>query len=333
MDITEKPILIWPSLSMGEGIFIFFFVVISLFLFMIFSSFRKRSKFLSNQLNQIVHHAYSHNLNALEIKLIQRFFESLGSFEKSMNFLGDPKTFHSKLSQFFENEKTETAQTHLKILDKLFLSKNYQTEILRLEDIKIGEDCTVEIDSKILLGAVIQIKSNIELIISLESSLTLPDLSEGIIGLYRPTLGLFLLHGKITNLNSHTLEFIFQGKIDKQAELNYSSILQKKFTLYPLEKKGNLEKFIEYAGETDLISEKGLLISMTEAFALEEIRKHDIWQIDLDVNNQFMTWKGHILPIKHESGKFIFRFLHTNSDQKKFIFECLKNGKKSKNHF
>ncbi|MCB1140693.1 MAG: hypothetical protein H7A24_07940 [Leptospiraceae bacterium] len=294
--------------------------------------------------------AYSRHLNSGEVNLLEDFFNnSRISYSEAVNLLNDSGLFKRELIKYFSKKRDGNEEHLVQIVDKLFppekLSKN---EITSIDDIEIGEPCSVEFEDNFYLGTVLK-KTDNELLINFYERL--PERSrEGksiLLYFFRLEIGGYLLEGSVRKLKSQTLIFTFTGEVEWKGDLHLMAEIRRSVKVTPNEldfeekQKEDLEVLSDIgldpdevdmitqpsslSGYTIKISDRALLIHFNGIISPLFLKKHDIWSLELDLEaSSILELKGRIFPSKMSPGKYLFKYLNITTDERKSIFNEIK---------
>lgn len=327
---------VWPQFTSDKAnILIFLFIGIAFVLFLMYYIGNQQLKSRVNW-NQLLKYAYSHKLNSVEIKIIEEFFKKkdLG-IHGNINLVLDKRKFHSDLFDFLDKHDEVSREASVIILDKLFPENKSELDIKSLNEIVIGEPCSVDIGDELLLGYVLK-KSVRELFISVRKFPIEMINNPGEIRLYfyRPELGGYFLNGALRKVRENGFIFTWDGEINISGERHLMITFSLTFKLIPWEIKAkeientDVEKEIFGAncisGSTDKISSHAILMKFNEFSDLNLLKKYDLWDIEIELPGKgLITLEGKIAPSSSDSSKHIFKYINIHEEEKKTIMNFI----------
>ena len=161
---------IWPETNASTVlqvlIFIFLFILVIQVARLIFL----RKKTTSSSWTHILSYAYNKKLTAKEITVVEHFFNTLDlSVSEKANLLNHKKSFQSHLYAYLKKYHSESVESYVRILDKLFPTPDSNLEIKSILDVHVGEACAIEIDGLYFLAKVMS-KNETDVLLSLDDS-------------------------------------------------------------------------------------------------------------------------------------------------------------------
>jgi hypothetical protein len=342
--------LVWPELKSNDFMLLLKIIGVSIVVGFVVTLWKKRVKKINENWRNILKFAYSQHLNAGEINLLEDFFQNahLSYFEIS-NLQKEPKLFKSELIKYFSKKHDGNEEHLVQIVDKLFpMEIANQKEIKSIDDIIIGEPCSIEFEEDFLLGTITK-KSKNELLVSFHERLPEKNSEGKTIQLYffRLQTGGYLLDGKAKKIKSKNLIFEFLGEINWKGDLHLMAELKRSIKISPneldiderqkedkelledLELDKDLAEMIvnptEINGFTTKISDRASLIQFTDIVSPLFLKNHDIWNMELDLGtNTIVEVKGRLFPSKSSPSKYLFKYVNIDPEQRRAIFNEIK---------
>jgi len=322
----------------AKALITFFLFILGLVLILfLYSVYFKRQE---RAWNELLRYAYSHKLTTGEIKILQLFFKELGfTFGQNLQLLQQPEFFKEKLQDFYERKKLGDAQQYVQILDKMFPTQKQSQEIYGVNDIAVGEYCSIHFSDGVHLGYVLK-KSADELLLRVSN--WKPDSSsvgeEIILYFHRLDLGGFLLSGTIAKASSGKLIFRHDGTVEMKGDEHLMAEIKRPAMLKPMD--------IDFSGNTketlildeegnpintkentfhcgcEILSDQGVLLHIRDLVDSSVLKKYDTWslQLMLDADTE-IELEGRIFPSQVYGGRYIFKFLNLSGEDKKLILQ------------
>ena len=349
---------IWPETNASTVlqvlIFIFLFILVIQVARLIFL----RKKTTSSSWTHILSYAYNKKLTAKEITVVEHFFNTLDlSVSEKANLLNHKKSFQSHLYAYLKKYHSESVESYVRILDKLFPTPDSNLEIKSILDVHVGEACAIEIDGLYFLAKVMS-KNETDVLLSLDDS-ALRKEHEGVsinLYFYREILGGCLIPGVIKKISNNGILFSQEGDIQTKGEEHLVADLTRDVELAPwgLNLDSNLSLHnssepIQFETEDGLdelnssgmeqqpsanikgslikLSDRAALITVTDPFFNSALlRKIDIWEMILSISpgSPPLILRGKILRSDSFSESYIFKFVAPSEFDTKQIFEEIK---------
>jgi len=332
----------WPTWEQQSGAAgkVFVMILIVVLIAFVYILNKKRVVKIESAWREIMRFAYSKRLNSGDIAILEQFFHggSLSSIEK-LTLLKETKNFKSSLMQYFSSIHNGNEEHLIQITQKLFSEKDSGQEIKDLDDIEIGEPCTVEFSQGIFLGTVVK-KINNEL--NLNFYKTYPtgkkDGAEIQCYFFRVGMGGHLLSGRARKMKGNTMTFAFEGEIEWKADLHLTAELRRAMKITPhRDEKQKEEKPSDEESEalqepqslmatTTKVSDRAALFVFTGAIISPlYLKKYEVWDVELDMEaGKLLEISGKIMPSSSEHGKYLFKFSRILPEQKKVLFHEIK---------
>ena len=301
---------------------------------------KKRVVKIENAWRELMRHAYSKRLNSGDVAVLEVFFNKggLSSIDK-LTLLTDQKNFKNLLMGHFSDIHNGNEELLIQIVQKLFSEKELGQEIKDLDDIEIGEPCTVEFSVGIFLGTVSK-KTGGELQINFYKTSPVGKKEGAEIQCYFFRLGMggHLLNGRAKRMKGGTMAFGFDGQVEWKADLHLTAELRRAMKITPhREGKDKLDKPSEEESEalqepeitlatTTKVSDRAVLFMFTGAIISPlYLKKYDLWDAELDMEaGKLLEVSGKIMPSSSEHGKYLMKFSRISPEQKKVLFSEIK---------
>lgn len=189
-NILEWPVFSWAYA--GPGLAIIALILLGILI--------SRVRFLRRHERDILwlnlaRFATKRKLSPGEVGLLKRFYDTL-SQEEQDHVLNSKRHLHSKLHDFLARHTRASARDRVQMMDKLFPEIDFHMEVKSINDVQLGELCSVEFDQFRLLGAVVK-KAEGAMYISLPDWRPTRDYAGAVaqVYLFRQHIGGFLMHG------------------------------------------------------------------------------------------------------------------------------------------
>jgi len=156
------------------------------------------------------------------------------SVNQKANLLADKKTFQSLLYTYLKKYHSDSVETYVRILDKLFPTLDHHLEIKSILDVHVGEVCAAEFDGLYFLARVMS-KNDTEILLSVNDPAFRKDREGKEVNLYfyRDTLGGFLIPGVVRKFNGNGFVFNQQGDVQTKGEEHLVAELTRDIELFP----------------------------------------------------------------------------------------------------
>lgn len=344
--------IVWPEFTTTTAIMLVIIMVVTALGFLalvLYSQFFRRQEIAWNELLRF---SYQHRLTSHEIKLLQEFFQKnqqTFAYSLNLNLLKDQEIFKEKFREYLLGLKGVEAEKNVQILDKLFLPSTTNKEILSLNNINLGESCSVHFATGgVHLGIIVK-RTNAEMLIRIPNwnAKDAHENEEIILYFYRPEMGGFLLSGNVRKFKPGSIVFKFDGTIEMKGDGHLMAKISKNGNLKPteidvipdmtigqiqsLDEDGNPvnptdeNKKIELSVQTELISDQAILLRIKEYIIPGFLKKHDIWELQFEFEPGLaINLHGRILESKEGDQRYIFKFVQTTDEEKKLLFEQIK---------
>ncbi len=353
---------IWPETTGYTVLEVLFFILMFLLVVQVGRLIFMRKKTTSSTWTHILNYAYNKKLTLKEITVLEHFFNTLDlSVSAKANLLADKKSFQSYLYSYLKKYHSDSVESYVRILDKLFPSLDHHLEIKSILDVHVGEVCAAEFEGLYFLARVMS-KNETEILLSIHDSALKRD-REGMnvnLYFYRDTLGGFLIPGLVKKVNANGFLFCQEGDVVMKGEEHLVAELSREVELFPWglntrdaslslhdneinmfdseeviessEKKEDsqqAEKEVSPSLKASMIriSDRAMLLNVKDPFFNEAVlRKIDIWEmvVTLTPGTQPIVLKGKIMRSDLFSESFIFKFVAPSESDVKLIFEEIK---------
>ena len=353
---------VWPETTGYTVLEVFIFILLFFLVVQVGRLIFLRKKTTSSSWTHILNYAYNKKLSSKEITVLEHFFNTLDlSVSEKANLLADKKTFQTHLFSYLKKFHSDSVESYVRILDKLFPTADHHLEIKSILDVHVGEVCAAEFEGLYFLARVMS-KNETEILLSIHDSALKKD-REGLnvnLYFYRETFGGFLVPGLVKKVNANGFLFCQEGDVQMKGEEHLVAELARDVELFPWglntqdsslslhDNESNVfvsEEAIENIEETkDLvkeerdpatsvkatmirISDRAMLINVKDPFFNEAVlRKIDIWEmvVTLTPGNQPLVLKGKIMRSDLFSESFIFKYVAPSETDVRMIFEEIK---------
>jgi len=330
----------WPGFNSDAAFKALMMVLVVVAIGFIYILNKKRVSKIESAWRDIMRYAYSKRLNSGDVAILGNFFNNggLNSIEK-LTFLKDHKNFKSSLMDHFSKIHNGNEENLIQIVQKLFSEKEHGLEINDLEDIEIGEPCTVEFTQGIFLGTVVK-KAHGEL--QLQFYQTHPvgkkDNAEIQCYFFRLGMGGFLLNGRARRMKGNGMAFGFDGGVEWKADLHLTAEMRRAMKITPhKDPKDKSESATEEESEalnepstilatTTKISDRAVLLMFTGGIISPlYLKKFDVWDAEIDLEaGRLLEVSGKIMLSSSEPGKYLMKFNRILPEQKKMLFGEIK---------
>lgn len=333
----------WPTFQQqsdaaGKVLIIILIVVLIAFVYILN---KKRVQKIENAWRELMRYAYGKRLNSGDVAILEKFFHGggLSSIEK-LTLLKDLKNFKSSLMYYFSDIHNGNEEHLIQIFQKLFSEREGGQEIGGLDDIDIGEPCTVEFTQGIFLGTVSKKAGNE---VSLNFYKSHPsgkkDGAEIQCYFFRIGMGGHLLSGRARKMKGNTMVFQFEGEIEWKADLHLTAELRRAMKISPHMDEKEKKEAKEESEMTEGLSEPTILMATTTKVSDRAVlflftgppisplflKKYEVWDAELDMEaGKLLEVSGKIMPSSSEPGKYLMKFNRILPEQKKVLFHEIK---------
>ena len=174
---------IWPETNAYTVLQVFIFILLFVLVILVARLIFIRRKTTDSSWTHILNYAYNKKLSAKEINVLEHFFNSLDlSVSDKAKLLSDKKSFQNYLYSYLKKYHSDSVESYVKILDKLFPMDN-NLEIKSLLDIHVGEVCAIEFEGLYFLARVIN-KTQSEVLLSINDNAMKRDKEGSSVSLY-----------------------------------------------------------------------------------------------------------------------------------------------------
>jgi len=225
----KDEILKWPELQLSDtyGFFAILFVLILILVFVRLYYTRKLKR--ESSWYAIRSFGVRRGLREDEIAVLRLFFRNLDQ-DSAMGISTSRRQFHSRLQDYFKTRgegDLEESRMRVRILDKLFPQMEYRLEVKSVQDLQIGEICSIEFNSEHHLAHIMRRRWN-RALLSLPDWNASPDArnSPAALYVYRPGTGGFLMRGQIREAGAGGVIFEFTGQIEESGEKHLMALLE-----------------------------------------------------------------------------------------------------------
>ena len=265
--------------------------------------------------------------NQREIALA--FFQHLTEHEKTEIFISG-KFFAERLHQYLEAQAQISANERVEIFDKFFPNLASKTEIRALPDLREGEICAIDQETRSFLGTFMRSKNN-QALISFRQKHVLKE-GEAKLYAYRPNLGGFLLSGKILKQNTQGLIFEHDGKIEFKGDQHLMCLLdmQVRFLPWPppelkLDDAGEEVKHDtnDYSGAISRLSDRAFAFEFHNSIPGWILRRQELWSVTLKLDDKEVEIRGKIIQPKPGKNYYYFKFTDVDQLARTHIYEFI----------
>lgn len=225
---------IWPETNIYTVLQVFIFILLFILIILVARLVFLRKKTTDSSWTHILNYAYNRKLSAREINVLEHFFNSLDlSVSGKANLLSDKKSFQNYLYSYLKKYHSDSVESYVKILDKLFPMDNI-LEIKTLLDIHVGEVCAIEFEGLYFLARVMN-KTHREILLSVNDNNLKRDKEGSSVNLffYRNNLGGFLIPGIVKKVSATGLLFSQEGDIETKGEEHLVAEITKEVEVAP----------------------------------------------------------------------------------------------------
>ena len=232
---AEKIWYIWPETNAYTVLQVLFFIFLFFAVIQIGRYVFLRKKSTSSSWTHILNYAYNKKLSSKEISVLEHFFTSLDlSVNEKANLLANKKSFQILLYTYLKKYHSDSVESYVRILDKLFPTLDHHLEIKSILDVHVGEVCATEFDGLYFLARVMS-KNETEIILSISDNAFKRD-REGLkvnLYFYRDNLGGFLIPGLVKKVNANGILFCQEGDVLMKGEEHLVAELSREVELFP----------------------------------------------------------------------------------------------------
>jgi len=232
---AEKIWYIWPETNAYTVLQVLFFIFLFFAVIQIGRYVFLRKKSTSSSWTHILNYAYNKKLSSKEISVLEHFFTSLDlSVSEKANLLANKKSFQTLLYTYLKKYHSDSVESYVRILDKLFPTLDHHLEIKSILDVHVGEVCATEFEGLYFLARVMS-KNETEIILSISDSAFKKD-KEGLkvnLYFYRDNLGGFLIPGLVKKVNANGILFCQEGDVLMKGEEHLVAELSREVELFP----------------------------------------------------------------------------------------------------
>ncbi|MBL0265884.1 MAG: hypothetical protein IPQ05_18970 [Leptospiraceae bacterium] len=232
---AEKIWYIWPETNAYTVLQVLFFIFLFFAVIQIGRYVFLRKKSTSSSWTHILNYAYNKKLSSKEISVLEHFFTSLDlSVSEKANLLANKKSFQALLYTYLKKYHSDSVESYVRILDKLFPTLDHHLEIKSILDVHVGEVCATEFDGLYFLARVMS-KNETEIILSISDNAFKRD-REGLkvnLYFYRDNLGGFLIPGLVKKVNANGILFCQEGDVQMKGEEHLVAELSREVELFP----------------------------------------------------------------------------------------------------
>ncbi|MBK9501233.1 MAG: hypothetical protein KBF99_05020 [Leptospiraceae bacterium] len=232
---AEKIWYIWPETNAYTVLQVLFFIFLFFAVIQIGRYVFLRKKSTSSSWTHILNYAYNKKLSSKEISVLEHFFTSLDlSVNEKANLLANKKSFQTLLYTYLKKYHSDSVESYVRILDKLFPTLDHHLEIKSILDVHVGEVCATEFDGLYFLARVMS-KNETEIILSISDNAFKRD-REGLkvnLYFYRDNLGGFLIPGLVKKVNANGILFCQEGDVQMKGEEHLVAELSREVELFP----------------------------------------------------------------------------------------------------
>ena len=232
---AEKIWYIWPETNAYTVLQVLFFIFLFFAVIQIGRYVFLRKKSTSSSWTHILNYAYNKKLSSKEISVLEHFFTSLDlSVNEKANLLANKKSFQILLYTYLKKYHSDSVESYVRILDKLFPTLDHHLEIKSILDVHVGEVCATEFEGLYFLARVMS-KNETEIILSISDSAFKKD-KEGLkvnLYFYRDNLGGFLIPGLVKKVNANGILFCQEGDVLMKGEEHLVAELSREVELFP----------------------------------------------------------------------------------------------------
>lgn len=354
---------IWPETDVYTVLGVVFWVFLTYLIIQVGKFVFLRKKTTSSSWTHILNYAYNKKLSSKEISVLEHFFNTLDmSVSQKANLLAEKKTFQNLLYAYLKKYHSDSVESYVRILDKLFPTLDHHLEIKSILDVHIGEVCAAEFDGLYFLARVMS-KNDTEILLSVSDTAFRKDKEGKNVNLYfyRDTLGGFLIPGVVKKLNANGFLFYQAGDVQTKGEEHLVAELTRDIEIIPwglkaadssiglhdaqsmdlksidavIEEKDQEANAKEKTEQDSLslkgsmirISDRAMLINVKDPFFNDAVlRKIDIWEmtVSLTPGDQPLILKGKIMRSDLFSESFIFKYVAPSESDMKQIFDEIK---------
>ncbi|MBP9885918.1 MAG: hypothetical protein KBF93_06460 [Leptospiraceae bacterium] len=225
---------IWPETNAYTVLQVFIFILLFVLVILVARLIFIRRKTTDSSWTHILNYAYNKKLSAKEINVLEHFFNSLDlSVSDKAKLLSDKKSFQNYLYSYLKKYHSDSVESYVKILDKLFPMDN-NLEIKSLLDIHVGEVCAIEFEGLYFLARVIN-KTQSEVLLSINDNAMKRDKEGSSVSLYfyRNNLGGFLIPGLAKKISTNGMLFRQEGDIETKGEEHLVAEIKKDVEIFP----------------------------------------------------------------------------------------------------
>ncbi|MBK6608442.1 MAG: hypothetical protein IPG24_23910 [Leptospiraceae bacterium] len=152
---AEKIWYIWPETNAYTVLQVLFFIFLFFAVIQIGRYVFLRKKSTSSSWTHILNYAYNKKLSSKEISVLEHFFTSLDlSVSEKANLLANKKSFQALLYTYLKKYHSDSVESYVRILDKLFPTLDHHLEIKSILDVHVGEVCATEFEGLYFLARV-----------------------------------------------------------------------------------------------------------------------------------------------------------------------------------
>jgi hypothetical protein len=341
--------IVWPEFTGATATVLVAIIVVTMIAVVALAVYTQFMNKQERAWNELLRFAYQHRLTSNEVKILHNFFlknQQTFSFQQNLSLLKDQEVFKEKFRDYLADNKIADSEKNVQILDKLFLPSSTTKEILSLNDVIIGESCSVHFTDSIQLGVIVK-RTDQELLVRIpewDAKGTVEN-EAVILYFYRPEMGGFLLAGNIRKFKKGSIVFKFDGTIEMKGDGHLMAKIQRNGTLKPneidiipdmtigqinsIDENGNpndlgIPQKVELSVQTELVSDQAILLRIKEYIIPGFLKKHDIWELTIPVGEVELELHGRILKSKEGEQKYIFKFIHVTDEDRKILFEEIK---------
>ncbi|MCB1142556.1 MAG: hypothetical protein H7A24_13830 [Leptospiraceae bacterium] len=340
----EPMVWVWPVFHNSTLWILLILILIPVLFVYIALRIQKRYANITLNWNKILKYGYKRKLNNTEVLLLKKFFDSLGiSLQENLSILLDKHKFSSLFYSFLITETMANKEVFVRLLSKLFPENEHHLEIKSLNDIRLGEVCSIEYDTKVRhLGNVLK-KTSDELLISIEGEIVSTIDQPIHIYFFRVGLCGYVLSGMVKRYKTDGFLFSWDGQITEKGDQHIMSEIVTSITLLPwdidlVEVDLTSKKRVEYTKDSILFkpieaitisfSEQAILFNFKSETDSQYLKKYDIWDLELKIgNSKSFHLKGKIYASKSKNDNYIYKWLKPLESEMVQILDEIKKNK------
>lgn len=308
-------------------------------------------------------YALKKKLDDLEMAVLKSFFNTL-SYETAGEIVMNKKKFRTMLYQFLASNPELNSRTEVQVYEKLFPEIEDQIGVVSLNDLHLGEVCSVESADERHFATLVKIKQPYALLSIPDAGPETPPMrpgEEASLFIYRPTSGGYLFSGTLHSANNRSVVFHHSGKIGSfgeqhwMADLSYPveiapwpDLVEKSFLKrYPaLKEKEDLSQYkINMTGMTDRVSDRAALFHINfvnahmegdvqsmnyeenERIIHEMILKQDVWEMKMMLPDEYnFSCRCRIVPPTARAGFYIVKYIDPEENARRVLFAEIKKN-------